>query len=485
MPATLAIRFPLGRYHATPWDRSVNEGASEWPPSPWRLLRALIATWRTRWPELPAQEFDRMLGMLGSPPSYRTPAARPAHTRHYLPDLDHRKSETGHTDLTLDPFLSVPRAGEPPDDRPVGSELLVRWEADLDSDQRAVLARLAGLLPYLGRAESVCEARLLNGDLEPDESWWRPVTTGGSAIRLLAPALPVRREALEVTTVQVRKMRRTQPPGTTWISYAMAGPGPTAGQRVRVARPKPVEAVRFAVVSRGPVKLTHGILLADKVHAAANRKFREDPAPHIFGYQGARTDHRHAHWIPLPGQEAGERERVLSLVVYVPEGLSAEDVTRLLSIRAVSGRTGGGEGTGYEFRDLPQVKLLLQAAGTVQQAAPELCGPARRWRSLTPYLPVRHHHRSRETLAEYLASDVCAELGYRHLPHPSVLQADPGGGLPDRWARGFRRYRMKEHLGLARPGLALVLEFAEEVSGPLLLGQLSHFGYGVFVPDRG
>ena len=58
MAATLAIRFPLGRYHATPWDRSVNEGATEWPPSPWRLLRALVATWYTRWPDLPAPVLD-------------------------------------------------------------------------------------------------------------------------------------------------------------------------------------------------------------------------------------------------------------------------------------------------------------------------------------------------------------------------------------------------------------------------------------------
>ncbi len=31
----------------------------------------------------------------------------------------------------------------------------------------------------------------------------------------------------------------------------------------------------------------------------------------------------------------------------------------------------------------------------------------------------------------------------------------------------------------ARPSL----EFPEPVPGPLLLGQLSHFGYGIFVPD--
>lgn len=30
----------------------------------------------------------------------------------------------------------------------------------------------------------------------------------------------------------------------------------------------------------------------------------------------------------------------------------------------------------------------------------------------------------------------------------------------------------------------LTLEFTEPVEGPVLLGQLSHFGFGVFVPDE-
>ena len=76
---TLAIRFPLGRYHANPWDRAVNEGASEWPPSPWRLLRALVATWHTRWPDLPAPVLDGLLDALGRPAVLPHPehAARP------------------------------------------------------------------------------------------------------------------------------------------------------------------------------------------------------------------------------------------------------------------------------------------------------------------------------------------------------------------------------------------------------------------------
>jgi CRISPR-associated protein Csb2 len=473
MPATLAIRFPLGRYHATPWDRSVNEGACEWPPSPWRLLRALVSTWHARWPELAPEVLDGLLDALGDPPCYQTPPARPGHTRHYLPGLDHRKGETGHTDLTLDPFLSVSRH----------SELLVRWDADLDAEQRAALAKLAELLPYLGRAESVCEARLIDSDLEPDETWWRPDAEGAQTARMLTPTRPVRREALEVSTVGVRKLRRTLPPGTVWVHYGAAKPQravPTT--RAMTA----VDAIRFAVISAAPVKRTHGVLLADAIHYAARHRLPGEVGRRILGYGGAATGHRHAHWIPVWDEGAPEQS-VQAMVVYAPDGLSADEVARLIGIGRVSGRLGGADG--YEFRDLPPVRLLLQGVGPVRQVAPELCGPARRWSSLTPYLPVRHWHPKREMLADYLSADVAAELRYREpyrdLAAPLVEQAHPEEGLPDRWARDFRRYRMKENLGQSRHGLGLVLEFPDAVEGPLLLGQLSHFGYGIFLPEQG
>ena len=97
------------------------------------------------------------------------------------------------------------------------------------------------------------------------------------------------------------------------------------------------------------------------------------------------------------------------------------------------------------------------------------------------YLPVRH--RKRESLDDYLTADVQAQLGYRppyrDLPPPVVTRLDEG----DRWAMDFRRYRATENMSRSRRGLGLRLEFAEPVAGPLLLGQLSHFGYGIFVPE--
>lgn len=501
MSVTLAVRFPLGRYHATPWDRGVNEGAVEWPPSPWRLLRALVSTWYTRWPDLPAPVLDGLLAALSAPPSYRTPPARPAHTRHYLPDIDHRSGETGSTDLTLDPYLSVPRGGHPLRGDPGTAhpeDLLIRWPVDLTEDQRQVLAKLAELVPYLGRADSVCDMRLLPTDPTPDRTWWRPTTTGDAAtddgaavdngdddrdaggdgtVRLLAPIPPVRRPLLEATTVEVRKARRTLPPETHWVTYLR----PRGERRTTPARPRRrgdrqsgVTAIRFAVLSRAPLRAAHGILLADEVHRQVARRL--DGGDHaLLGRGGAATNHQHAHWIPIPsGPEASAT--VDALVVWVPAGLTVDEIAQIIAVRGASGRRGD-----HETKGLPAVDLLLQSTGPITQVAPELCGRARRWRSLTPYLPVRHA--KRQTLDEYVSQDICVELGYRNRPQEvTVSRLSPDEGLPDRWALRYRRRRQTEHLDKARRGLGLQLDFAEPVEGPLLLGQLSHFGYGLFVP---
>jgi CRISPR-associated protein Csb2 len=167
----------------------------------------------------------------------------------------------------------------------------------------------------------------------------------------------------------------------------------------------------------------------------------------------------------------------MTMLVWVPRAIPSEALAAVICLPEMSGWRGS-----YKVRGFPEVKLLFQAAGTIQQVAPELRGPTRRWRSKTPYLPVRH--RKREPLEEFLAADVATELRYRELPPAKVAALSPDEGMPDRWTRDFRRYRLTETMDKSRPGLGLRLEFDEPVTGPVLLGQLSHFGYGMFEPDE-
>ena len=44
MQLVLEQTFPLGRFHATPWKVfPYDDPHGEWPPSPWRLVRAVLA----------------------------------------------------------------------------------------------------------------------------------------------------------------------------------------------------------------------------------------------------------------------------------------------------------------------------------------------------------------------------------------------------------------------------------------------------------
>src|SRR3990172_2991946 len=79
MPLIIEQSFPLGRFHATRWKQNPFEDPyGEWPPSPWRLLRALTARWFQYFRETGLSnegERDSLLTALSSePPAFALPA---------------------------------------------------------------------------------------------------------------------------------------------------------------------------------------------------------------------------------------------------------------------------------------------------------------------------------------------------------------------------------------------------------------------------
>ena len=74
----IAIRFIEGRYHATPWgENPAATEQAEWPPSPWRLLRALAAVWFAHnGLGIPPERLKALLSALWPVPSFALPPAR-------------------------------------------------------------------------------------------------------------------------------------------------------------------------------------------------------------------------------------------------------------------------------------------------------------------------------------------------------------------------------------------------------------------------
>lgn len=204
----LSFRFPAGRYHATPWGRNVNEADVAWPPEPWRLLRALIATyWRkgdhSRWSE---EDLAVLIDALAeSLPEYSLPeGAIHAHTRHYMP-ISGLAGGRAKTTLIFDAFLRLP----------ADATLVACWsDVTLDPTSFALAEDLACAMGYLGRAESWTECEALaewNGQRN-----CRPAATDfdGDPVRLIAPLSPsaysVERQRIvdEVTRAVQAKAKR-------------------------------------------------------------------------------------------------------------------------------------------------------------------------------------------------------------------------------------------------------------------------------------
>lgn len=236
--ATLEVsfRFPFGRYGATPWYSSRREelGNVEWPPSPWRLARALVAVAAEHGGD---EDWSRSLllacRLAASAPTYSLPETGELHYTQWMPQLEFGDSLTsaerldnGHALLDLDP----------------DAWLTARWEvADLDVDDLGLLDALLARLPYLGQSVSVCEARRGPAPVEREERGWaRPADRSTEAaadtrtVRLLVAEQGIEGDQLRADTADASLKLQPAPPGTRWVSYVVSERPPRAkrtGQR--------------------------------------------------------------------------------------------------------------------------------------------------------------------------------------------------------------------------------------------------------------
>lgn len=478
MGTTLSFTFPLGRFHATRWGGGANTSDVEWPPSPWRILRALIATWYSRWPELPSTDLDRIIEALGAPNAYLTPPTRPGSTRHYMPDLTHTTAESGNTDQVLDSFLAVPPQ----------SPLLVHWVRDLVGDDRATLAKLVELMPYLGRSESVCVAALCDGAPVPDATWWR-MGESGPRVRtaeLLAPDGPTQRRLLEATTVDTRRAGRPIPIGARRVTYGTSAVELLPAAR-RLRMKSPDTGFRYELSSTVPVRAANAILATDALHGLlagvlANGGLGDEAAALVGVTEAGKPRsgvHDHLHVIAVP-ERAGDaqlmaaRTPIVAMILWSPTPMSPSASALVHGANPVL-RT-----RQYLGDEMSDQRLLAAGSGQINDVAPELIGPSRTWTSAMPYLAVRHRKR-RHTDVSFLDEDIRFECRYRSMPEPREIELLDGKETLREVAQ-YRRRRTSERLDRQRRGYSIRLVFSEPIAGPILLGQLSHFGFGLFAP---
>lgn len=463
----LSIRFLSGRFHATPWDRHVNEGVPEWPISPWRILRALTASLYTRCPDVDRAVAMTVLRKLVEPPLFTLPPASAGHTRHYLSSNTLKRTETA---LTIDAFVALNRR----------AVVHVQWPVGLDAGERLALSTMARGISYLGRAESWCEINLLDdGDSAPEANCApvpdEAVAEGSQCVRVLCPAEDMTQAHLERTTSSLQREGWNEPPGTRWVLYYWPGdalshaPTPVL---TTVEGPRPIVA-EFALGGTVLPLFTDAVLVAEQVRAAALSR-HVTPSETLSGKasdgERLRDHHRHAHYLP---DTRGAKRRITHVLVYTSAGFSASEQAALARVSHLTQR-----------HNRPTLDVVLSGFGDAEDflGVTPVFGVSTRWRSRTPFVLTRHPRREKDSPA----GQVVRELRVRGLPEPLAMIPIPGARLVDpragdsgvtRWVE----FVMTRH-GRAHPPGAFGFElvFREAVRGPILLGYGSHYGLGQF-----
>lgn len=519
----IALTFPAGRYHATPWGRHVNEADVAWPPDLWRIARALIAVWHRKLDPacFPRDQLHALLARLAEsePPSFRlSEIAIHAHTRHYMP------GKGGKRTLVFDAFARVAK------DDPI----VIAWpNLELRSPQTELLDALLENLGFLGRAESWVDARRTNDVLEPNcvpATECLDVETGemtGEIVRLLVPRKPhdyaaFRSNKLNAKGVQSdaagralrlnaaqKKLMRTLP--TDWIDAISVETGdlqaagwsaPPCSQSVSYHRPlnalvttapkvtykravtrekSAISTARYALYGKPLPRIEDAVRIGEALRFAvmgrAKRLLGPDALPkELSGHDlGDDNCHGHAFWLPDPGT-SGEIE---NLLVHVPGGLSPDAMRVLTALEWIKRDEG------------EPLRLMLEGLGSsaLFEASTRLAGEAAVWHSVTPYLHPWHlkkpQMRSPAAMAEAILEQLRREWRGRGTALSEIVEIRelPSVRHGGRALRPLHFHRFRRKRGLVQPdtlGRLLELRFAQPVRGPLALGFGSHFG--LFAP---
>lgn len=516
MPITIALRFPAGRFHATPWGHHVNEGLPEWPPSPWRLLRALVATWKRKLSREPlvGDNVKSLLARLaGESPAFALPPATLGHTRHFMPL---KFPDRGDRTKVFDAFVAVD-----PD-----QDVVFHWpDGSLSTDERGALSLLLSQLGYFGRAESWCAARLVpEFDAGKVNCQAGNAGVGYETVRVLGldpekwkvwdfktrtPPDPPWNLLAETADLHAPNEKWSDPPGSRWLTYARPSDCFALKGQGRRQRP-PEERTRFTVArfvvdvaeGRRPLPLiTEVVPFAEAARAAVLESYRRA----MFRRHGRGVYHSetftgkleggaylqsHDHAFYLPTAEERDHRRIDHLTVFAPAGFTRDEVAALDELRSL------------RFREADYC-LLLTGLGTPGEFNCPMFAASDAWVSATPFVATRHLRRrgtrrdSRaffdpEAMMSFLGAVLLENWGQRadlQQRSPVAPEVEP---IFDALGTGAMRFRpLQFHRGRNRPGDdgfsrafgAFRLKFAGPVWGPICLGYACHFGLGLFVPD--
>jgi CRISPR-associated protein Csb2 len=496
--------FPLGRFHATPWRvNPFDDPYGEWPPSPWRLVRGVVARWYQWWREDPQGADGRLDPLLKALCTSSYAFHLPVHTQRGAPLRQYFPVEFGwnpkekkkaavrsySTSLAQDNYLCLP----------VGGNGTVWWflDSDLWTEELAgALNECLERMTYFGRAEAFTRIVAVTDPTNaPAPNCTLMEGRIAGTVPVLVPESTATRDDVERVTDDPATVKRSVPPGARLL-YIRRPASPTMRE---IGSPwksyRETKLVQFAIGWNVPPEARAIVRLTTKFRGAVLkemlRKLTGDPqitwskAPPQVREAVAEMAGKDAQGKPLKGHRhteylvwCEERKPVRLLAWRNGRPFDETEQEALLKAagRQLSWAATGNRADIWKVRLVPLDRDVYPPPGFDDAKAAV-------WESATPYVPPRHHLRGgKPRLRESIEHQIRRELSLRGFADVDKVVIEQVRN-PEWVAVHFPRRQRNETAFVGdRRGYWLRLRFPAPVGGPIRLGHSSSFGLGLFRP---
>jgi len=480
----IQVDFHTNQYQACAWGNHHSEGVIDWPPAPWRLLRAIAAgSYNVHLAEKHLPTLKQLLHKLAAVlPSYTLPPTTYIQHRSPRPQVNSKTAKVGPGKTLYSAGLLMSSEY---------SQLYIHWPVELSDSEELVLQLCLSGLIYLGRREAAATLTLVEDAPEPNAE----ADPGGT--RIVAIAAPGQDtealwEALNLSAHENYGENRSAVfPGVQQATYQVEVVNP---ERDTPSWPKQhmiTLAVNPVSSPRLPMKLA--LKLTNRLHQNLVSR-----CPHkVFtGQEMGQLSYDHNHTIFQCVADSTGRY-IESLKLYSHDGYDASHLAVISTCNYLQG-VARGYNISLSLVDLGSTEeasqewasstpFFLSRFPAVRRGKPRMLteqhqkdGPEHQVLRYLQFLPwvglagKAHYREHDQGLALYLDNALAALVSCE--PFPQFWE----------WAADRNPDKTEQPKGkkVGRIGYRVYLSLTEPVRGPILLGYAAHYGLGAMQPVR-
>ena len=512
----IKINFIYSKYYATLWGSQVNEEKVDWPPSPWRFLRALVSSWylnkslNQKDIRLERDKFIELLNLLTDLPIYILPKVNISSTRHYMKE-NILKSEKNKIiqelkkDKIINTFIVLPKDN---------AYIILEWQdVNLNSEQKELLSILLNSIKYFGRSESNAILSIIDNDnvnldknhikaLPLPEENFENSNLKGNIVKILScekiktttnsDKINDKRDLIDIlgiTTAEMKENGYSIPKGSRWVNYIL-DENAYEMEVITKNNYNNYKVAYFLVYRKNRIDPKYTVMISEKIHRAL---IKNSNGEQVFtgcdNLKRPLKGNKHSFIFLLSNKQEGYNF-INNMVIYAPMGFNENSVRALHKLNSI-----------YNYNDR-KIKFFLIKLGCEKDFQYlQIFSKSKYWKSVTPFVPTLHpkfNHRGiprmdsdinlQKGSPEYdlvrliKKDDRFKDLTVKINFSKSISKSELNYMLGFKLNRKEGKYKLENGKHNGDIGYYMEIEFDKEVAGPLAFGYGNHFGLGLFKP---